>query len=62
MILRQISAVTGENRKLKINMFYYFVLDRLIEGDFNSVISLKQRTMCRHVTHFDTNTYVINQD
>jgi len=43
-------------------MFYYNVLDRLNEGDFYSVISLKQRITCRHVTYFDTNTYVINQN
>jgi len=37
-------------------MFYYFVLDRLNEVDCNSVISLKQRSTCRNVSYFDTNT------
>ena len=40
-------------------MFYYSVLGRLNEVNLYSVISLKQRSTCRHVTYFETNTYVI---
>ena len=40
-------------------MFYFFILNRLNEVDVYSAISLKQRSMCRHVTYIDTISYVI---
>ena len=40
-------------------MFYYLVLDRVNKMDVYNVISLKQRSTCRHVSYFDTDTYVI---
>ena len=40
-------------------MFYYFVLDRFKSVDIYIAILLKQRSTCRYITNFDTNTYVI---
>ena len=58
-IVTHFSYNMPKKRKLKINMFYYLVLD-IFEGvDIYIVILLKQISTCRHIINFDTNTYVI---
>ena len=58
-IVTHFSYNMAKKKKLKINMFYYLVLDRFEGVDIYIVILLKQMSTCRHITNFDTNTYVI---
>ena len=58
-IVTHFSYSMAKKKKLKINMPYYLVLD-IFEGvDIYIAILLKQMSTCRHITNFDTNTYVI---
>ena len=58
IVLGEISVVTWCEQEIKDNVLFYLTLERFNGLYVYSVISLKQRSTCRHVTYFDTNTYV----
>ena len=53
------SAITWREQEIRNKMFLLLCIRYIQRGGFYSVISLKQRSTCRHVTYFEANNYVI---
>ena len=53
------SAITWREQEIRNKMFLLLCIRYIQRGWFYSVISLKERSTCRHFTYFETNNYVI---